>query len=473
MQTTNNDKTKINLFYLAWPILIENLIRVAITSADVYMLTFYDEAAVAATGLVTHFVFFINLIYLMVSSGASILISQSLGARDAITAGRSSQGCIVLSALFAVVLSATMCGAANASISFFMLEPQVHKYAHEYLFIYAAGSISVALCMAFSTIIRSYGHSRGPMIINVASALINVVGNFILIFGEAGIPALGLPGIPGVPALGVRGAAISTVSSHAIACVLLFIMMKIHRRNIVLERGGLFRVPKQIYQKILLVGVPTAGENLSYTIGQIVIMRIVASLGTEAMAAFVYAMTVLRFVFITSISIGSAVQIKVGYYVGAAMFAIAQRKVYFYFLIGFAISLVLVVAAKLLQVPLMDIFTQNENIRTLAFAVLTIALIHEPGRNFNVIIIPALKGAGDVRFPVYIGMLFMWGVGVVMAYVLCIHFNLGLMGICIALALDEWSRGLVILMRWRNGRWKSKALFGGNKVKPEGLNDQS
>jgi putative MATE family efflux protein len=374
------------------------------------------------------------------------LISQNLGARNEAEAGRVAQGSVVLLAVFSIILSVVLCLTAGQIVAFYRLDAQVHEYAMQYMIIYSAGSVAVAVCMILSTIIRSYGHSRGPMLVNGAAMVISVVGNYFLIFGNCGAPELG-----------VRGAALSTVLSQIIACGLLYIMLK-RRRDIKLERGGLFRVPSSVYRQILAVGVPTAGENLSYNLGQIIIMRFIATLGTEAMASFVYAITVLRFVFITSISIGSAAQIKVGYFVGAGMADAAQRKVYRYFAAGVAISFALVVIAKLFEVPILNVFTQNASIQAMSFGVLLIALFHEPGRNFNVIIIPALKGAGDVRFPVYVGILFMWGVGVTLAYVFGIILGWGLMGICVAMALDEWSRGIVIFFRWRGGRWKTKAL---------------
>ena len=441
------DRTKLPLMHFVWPIWIENIIRVAITSADVFMLSYYSEKAVAATGLATQIAFFVIIMYLMVASGASIIISQNLGARKTAAAGRVAQGSIMLSIIFSVALSVIMCLAAEHIIGFFRLtDPQVHKYAMEYMLIYCAGSVFVALSLILSTIIRSYGHSRGPMIINVAALVISVTGNYIFIYGAFGAPVLG-----------VKGVALSTVFSHMVACVLLWIMLK-KKRDIVLEKGGMLKVPKGVYRQILAVGVPTAGENMAWTLGQIVIMRFISALGTEAMAAYFYAITVLRFVFITSISIGSAAQIKVGYYVGAGMAEIAQRKVYRYFFSGVAITVVLVVMAKLFQYPILNLFTQNENIHSLAFMVLTIALFYEPARNFNVIIIPALKGAGDVRFPVYVGVLFMWGIGVLFAYILGIRLEWGLAGVFVAMMMDEWLRGSVMFLRWKGGKWKSKVL---------------
>ncbi len=284
------------------------------------------------------------------------------------------------------------------------------------------------------------------MVINIIAMFVNVAGNYVFIFGPFGIPVLG-----------VKGVALSTVLSQVTACVIYMFLIK-KKRDIHLPFAGFLKVSKSVYRNILSVGVPTAGENLSYNLGQIVIMRMIASLGTEAMAATVYAQTLLRFVFITSISIGNAAQIKVGYFVGAGFAGEAKRKVYRYFLLGFAVSLFMAIIVKLLQVPLMDIFTKNDVVHELAFTVLLLAILHEPGRAFNVIIIPALKGAGDIRFPVYIGIIFMWSVGVLLSYVFGISLGWGLLGIRLALALDEWVRGLIMLLRWRGGRWTTKAL---------------
>jgi putative MATE family efflux protein len=450
------NRVNLPLTHFAWPIMIENIIRVAITSADVFMLSYYSEEAVAATGVITQLVFFINLLYLMVASGASILISQNLGARNAAAAGRVAQGSVMLLSAFSVIMSAALCLGAEGIIGFYKLDSRVHGFAVEYFVIYSAGSVFVALCMVLATIIRSYGHSRGPMLVNVVAMALNVFGNYLFIFRDFGGLAYGYTGIN---ISVIQGVALSTIAGQAAAAAILYAMMRRHR-DIALEKGGYTRVPPDVYRRILAVGVPTAGENLSYNLGQIIIMRMVSALGTEAMAAFVYAITVLRFVFITSISIGSAVQIKVGYFVGAKMADIAQRKVYRYFLSGMAVSTVAVLIVKLLQTPIISAFTQNQSIHAMAFGVLLIALFHEPGRNFNVIIIPALKGAGDIRYPVYVGMVFMWGVGVTLAYLFGIVLGWGLTGICAAMAVDEWSRGLVILFRWRGGRWKGRALVG-------------
>ena len=410
------------------------------------MLSFYNEKAVAAVGLAGQLIFFVQLLYYMVAVGSSILIAQNLGARKTKKAGQIALGSIAMASCFAVALSVAMCLSADFILRCYALEPQVHRYAWQFLFIYSTGSIFTAVGMVQGAILRTHGHTREPMYVNVVANIINVIGNALFIFGPFGIPRLGVVGV-----------AMSTVFSQLFVCVALAFRLRAHH-DIELPLRKILHVPLIVYRQILAVGVPTAGENLSYSIGQIIILRMVSGMGTDALAAFVYSVTILRFVFTTSISIGNGTQIKVGYFVGAGKPDEAYHRVYRYFLFGFFLSLFLVVLVNIFQTPLISLLTKNPAVIRLAAGIFLVSLVLEPGRNFNVIIIPALKGAGDVRFPVYMGMIFMWGVGVLFAYIFGIALGWGLMGVWIALACDEWVRGTIMLFRWKSGKWRSKAL---------------
>jgi Na+-driven multidrug efflux pump len=119
-----------------------------------------------------------------------------------------------------------------------------------------------------------------------------------------------------------------------------------------------------------------------------------------------------------------------------------------------AISVTLAVILNIVKLPLIAIFTRDAAIAGIAAAVLSVAIVYEPGRSLNTVVIPALKGAGDVRFPVAVGAVFMWGVSVSGAWFLGRVLGLGLLGVWIAMCTDEWLRGLFMLGRWRSGRWR-------------------
>jgi putative MATE family efflux protein len=447
MPLPRTEHAQIPVVELVWPLFVENILRTSLMSVDTLMLSRFSQKALAAMSLVNQFAFFILLVYTMVSIGASILISQNLGAQRRSEAGLVGVGTLVLISGFSLVLSTLMFLLAGPIIGLYRLDPEVALYSRQFLAIFGGLSFFMALNIAQGSILRAWGYPRDSMWVNTVGLVIAVAGNALCLFGPFGFPILGMVGV-----------AFSNVLSQAVVCGLYHWIMK-KRTEIQLPLGQLSRVPSSTYRAILAVGVPTAGENLSYNVSQIAIYSMIARMGTEALAAVGVVLAVLRYIFMPGISIGNGAQIKVGYLVGAGRHDEAKVKVYRYFAVGFFISLLLVAATSLMRSEVLGIFTQDPKLIPLAASVLLVAVIHEPGRNFNTIIIPALKGAGDVRFPVYVGMVSMWGVGVLGAWLLGLHWGLGLVGVWIAMASDEWLRGLVMLWRWNSGAWKSKCLM--------------
>jgi putative MATE family efflux protein len=454
MSSSRVDHAQIPIVQLIWPLFVENILRTSLLSIDTVMLGRFSPSAVAAMSLVHQFGFFILLIYTMVSIGASILISQNLGAGRKREAGLVGVGSLVLTTGLAVVLSATTFLLSGPIVNLYRLDPQVALYAHQFLAIFGGFSFFMAMNIAQASIVRAWGHPQDSMWVNSVSLVVAVVGNWLCLFGPFGFPVLGMVGV-----------ASANVVSQVVACVLYHLIIR-RRREIELPLANFKNIPRSVYRAVLAVGVPTAGENLSYNVSQIVIFSMIARMGTEALAAVGTLLAILRYVFMPGISIGTGAQLKVGYLVGAGRHDEATNKVYRYFGVGFLLSLVLVLSVILWRTEILGLFSTDRKMLTLAASVLLVAAVLEPGRNFNTIIIPALKGAGDVRFPVYVGILSMWGVSVCGSWFLGLHLRLGLVGVWIAMALDEWLRGIIMLARWRSGAWKSKYLALSRDLEP-------
>ena len=269
--------------------------------------------------------------------------------------------------------------------------------------------------------------------------------------------SLALYGWFGLPVTGVVGVAISSVVSQFAALIMSWYRIKAHRA-ILFRFKGWRNIPASIYRKILEIGLPSAGEGLSYNVAQIVITAMVTTLGTYAMSAQVYAQTLVRFVFVAAMAIGNGAQIKTGYYVGSKKPEDAYKRVYLYQFVGTLISITMVLLLNLFKGPLIGIFTKVKEIADITYNMLFVSFYVETGRSINLITIPALKGAGDVQFPVLVGIVSMWGLGVMGAWLLGLHFGLGMIGIWLAVGTDETIRGIIMLFCWRSKGWMSKAI---------------
>lgn len=431
---------RMSIVALTWPILVEILLRTALGTSDVFMLSGYSDKAVSAVGVITQLTFFLIIVSTFVSSGTGILIAQYNGAERTLDATNVGVASIALSVVVGLLLSiAAVLGAVHL-ISFYGLEPQVELYAQEYLIISGAMTFNVTIGIVFTTILRSYGYSRSPMVVNMVSGLLNVVGNYIALYQPFGLPVYG-----------VQGVAIATVVSQIVGTVTLGFILKYS--PISLPMGSLKNVPAGVYKKILKIGGMNAGEVLSYNMAQIAIVYFVVQMGTASLAAFTYAQNIARFSFAFALAIGQATQIQTGYYIGKGWIESILKRVQIYFLVSFVVSISAASAIYLLRDSILPLFTHQPEILYLTGTLVMGSIILEAGRVFNLVFISALKGAGDVRFPVQIGILCMWGVGVCFSYLLGIHWGFGVIGAWMAIALDEWVRGIIMLVRWRSSSW--------------------
>jgi putative MATE family efflux protein len=437
----------VSLTTLVLPIFFESLFRMLVSSIDTFMLSSYAQEAVAGVGMVAQYMFFIQLLFNIVCIGAGIVLAQYLGAKRHQEAGLIAQAGAVMSVVLAVLVTVLVLSGSSWLLSLYPLEPKVHQYAWQYFSIFGGlGSVFIAFNMFQATLLRTYGYTRDTMYISIIANLLNVLGNSLALYGWFGLPVTG-----------VAGVAASSVFSQAAAVIMTRYRIKAHR-DIVFRAEGWRTIPASIYRKILEIGLPSAGEALSYNVAQIVIMAMVTTLGTYAMSAQVYAQTLVRFVFVASMAIGNGAQIKTGYYMGMKKPEEAYKRVYLYQFAGTLISISLVLLLNIFKRPLIGIFTKVKEIADITYNMLFVSFYVETGRSFNLITIPALKGAGDVQFPVMVGIVSMWGLGAFGAWLLGLHFGLGMVGIWLAVGTDETIRGIIMLFRWKSKRWMSKGI---------------
>lgn len=440
MPEKQNINQRMSIVALGWPILVEILLRTVLGTSDVFMLSAYSDKAVSAVGVITQLTFFLIIVSTFVSSGTGILIAQYNGEgreTDSVNVGIAS---IALSVIFGVFLSVFAVVGALFLLPYYGLEAQVELYAREYLLISGVMTFNVTIGIVFTTILRSYGYSRSPMMVNLISGVLNIIGNYIVLYQPFGLPVYG-----------VEGVAVVTVISQVIGTLLLGTILK--RSGIELPISKLKQVPKDVYKKILKIGAMNAGEVLSYNMAQICIVYFVVQMGTSSLAAFTYAQNIARFSFAFALAIGQAAQIQTSYYIGKGWVSNILKRVQLYFLTGFVASTTATCMIYLYHKEILGVFTDQADILTLAGTLVMGSILLEAGRVFNLIFISALKGAGDIKFPVQVGILSMWGLGVLFSYIFGISMGYGVIGAWLAIALDEWVRGIIMARRWRSGVW--------------------
>ncbi|MBR2360508.1 MAG: MATE family efflux transporter [Bacteroidaceae bacterium] len=432
---------------LAGPIFVETLLVMMLGAVDTFMLSRYSDNSVAAVGVDNQLMNLVFLLFEIVSLGTSILCSQYIGAgrRDKViqVVGIS----LLFNTLFGLAISAVLIFMAEDLLMWMGLRPDLMADGLPYMKIVGGFAFLQAISLSLSASLRSADKAKYPMYVSMVVNVLNIIGNYTLIFGKFGMPALG-----------VEGAAISTSICRLVSVIILFV---------VLLKKHIPSFPKELFtpfpwgelKNLLKIGIPSAGEHISYSLSQIVITYFINIISNQALATRSYVTNIVMFTFIFAISIAQGGAILIGHLVGMkkiqAAYTIGKRIMR----MGVAMSVSLSLLTAIFGKQILSMLTSDPWIITTGASILWVEVLLEHGRALNFFGVNALRSTGDIYFPVNVGICVMWTVQVIGSYVLGISMGWGLVAMWAIFALDENIRGFIFVHRWNSFKWAGKGFL--------------
>ncbi|MBU9724233.1 MATE family efflux transporter [Bacillus alkalicola] len=438
----NKNIRNLSLFAITWPILIEVFLHMALKFSDTFMLSFVSDEAVAAIGVVNQLMMFMFILFNFTAMGCGVVVSQFFGADKPRDVSRTIANATTINLIFGIIVSAIVVIFRAPLLAIFNLEPALMEYADIYMIIVGSTLFTQAMILTTFSALQAQGFTKDVMYISLGMNVLNIFGNYVFIFGALGFPELG-----------VTGVAIATAASRALAMIAGFVL--IYRRTEVrIKIKHYIELKADYVKKMLNIGIPGAGENLSYNASQIVITALVTLLGTTALATRIYTNNYMMVMTVFSVAMAKGIQIYIGQLVGAGMLEHAYKRMYRGLKVAMAVSVAAGAVLAIFPEFFLGIFTDDAEIIAIGGTLLLIGVLLEPGRTTNLVVISSLRAAGDARFPVIVGIFSMWGIGVLLSYVLGIHLGYGLIGVWIARLADEWFRAIFMILRWRSRKWQ-------------------
>ena len=432
---------------LAGPIFIETLLVMMLGAVDTFMLSRYSDNSVAAVGVVNQLMNLVFLLFEVISIGTSILCSQYIGAgrRDKVI---QVVGISLIFNLFSgLLLSLGLYSFAGSLLQMMGLRPDLMSDGLPYMKIVGGFAFLQAISLSLSASLRSADKAKYPMYVSTVVNVLNIIGNYSLIFGKFGMPALG-----------VEGAAISTSLCRFVSVVLLFVILfKKHIPSFPKELFSPF--PWIELKNLLKIGIPSAGEHFSYSLSQVVITYFINMISNQALATRSYIVNIVMFTYIFALSIAQGGAILVGHLVGMkkinAAYTIGKRIMR----LGTTTSVTLALLTAIFGKHILGMLTSDPWIISTGATILWVEVLLENGRALNFFGVNSLRSAGDIYFPVLVGIVVMWGVQVVGSYLLGISLGWGLVAMWIVFALDENIRGFIFIRRWNSFKWVGKGFL--------------
>lgn len=440
------------VFVLSLPIFAELLLQLLVGNIDQLMISRLGSAAVASVGNGNQVMNVVIIVLETMSAATTILLTQNLGA------GGREESCnetatvgLVVTTLFSLLVGLVLLFLPHILFDLLRTPAETFDGACLYLRIVGGTVLIQGLYIQLCAILRSYTLLKEVVIISIVMNLLNVAGNALLINGWLGFPKLG-----------ITGAALATVLSKAAGLLLaIWILVRKHPVRFSLKYFSPF--PKQTVKHLLGIALPSGTEALSYNVSQIFILRFINLMGTTVIATKVYASMLANVAYIYTVAIAQATQIIIGYLLGAQKTEEVTRRVWSTTRIAIFISELLTLLLLLFCDPIYSLFTNDPAIHALGRQIILVELALELGRSINIILVKTLTTAGDVWFPVAIGIFSMWTISVFGGWLLGHGMAWGLVGIWIAMAFDECFRGVLFTFRFRRGKWKEKRLVSERK----------
>lgn len=441
-----NHSLKRQLKVLTIPVFIEIALVMLLGAVDTVMLSRYSDNSVAAVGLDNQLIMLVFLVYQFFSMGAAILCAQYIGAGLRKRLVQVVGMALVVNLMLGLTVSALLFFFAEDLLLLMGLRPELMDDGLVYLRLTGALSFFQALSLTFSASLRSADKVIYPMVVTGIVNVVNIFGNYALIFGHWGCPQLG-----------VEGAAIATAASRGVSMLLLAIIhFKVHIPRFPLHY---FRpMPWQELRNLLRIGIPAMSENISYSLSQIVVTFFINQISNEALAARTYCYNMIMFVYLFCVSITQGGDILVGHLVGQRRHQAAYILGNYFFRASMIVTLTGSILLAIMGKSILSAFTDNQEIITMGVWVLIIDVFLEIGRNSNIFAGSTLRATGDTVYPFVVGIIFQWTVAVGVSYVIGIPLGYGLVGMWIGFALDENIRGVILVRRWRSGKWRTKGF---------------
>lgn len=439
--------TRKSLIRLIWPLVVEQILAVTIGMADTVMVASCGEAAVSAVSLVDSINVLLINIFAALATGGAIICSQYIGRDDHKSANVAAKQLLIVTLGISALIMAVCLIACNGLLTlvFGKADNEIMENMAVYFLWSAASYPFIAIYNAGAALFRAMGNSRVSMLTALLMNGINIGGNALLIYGVG---------------MGVAGAAIASLVSRVVGAVLIILLLRLQNHMIHIDRIFSFEWKPHMVKNILMIGIPNGMENGMFQIGKILVLGMITPLGKIAVSANALANSVAVFPQIPGAAIGLAMITVVGQCVGAGEYGQARKYTLQLTGVAYAAMSVLCILEFLFVSPLVGCFgvtseTAAATEQLLRFHAITCLFMWSA----SFVLPNGLRAAGDVRFSMVVSVLSMWIFRISFSYLFIIYFNMGVMGVWIAMVIDWAVRIVVFGIRFFSNKWMHKKVI--------------
>lgn len=427
---------------LILPLIIEQILIMAVGVADTVMVSYAGEVAISGVGLVDMFNNLIITVLAAIDAGGAIIVSQYIGNKDRKNANKASSQLLTITIVIATVimLGCLVFHRILLSTFFGAIEMDVMKAATTYFLISAISFPFLGVYNSAAALYRSMEKTRTTMYVSILMNIINVVGNYIGVF---------------ILHAGVSGVAVPTLISRIVAAIIMFALSLNSSNLVYVKIKNVFAWNQEMISRILKIAVPNGIENGLFTLGRVLVTSIVALFGTSQIAANSVAGSIDQIAVVVVNAINLGIVVVVGQCIGANDYEQAKYYIKKLMKISYIVTGIIGSAVILLLPWILNLYSLSSEARNLTFILVIMHNIMATALHPTAFVLPnGLRAAGDVKFSMVVGIVSMILFRLGAAVLFGIIFNLGIIGVWIAMGSDWLCRSVCFVIRFIKGKWR-------------------
>jgi len=444
------------LWRLGWPVALSTSTVTLLTLVNLFWIGHLGTTALAAVSVCGNILFIVFGLSNIVHTGALAIVSRRVGERSLTEAFQATRNGVLLGGALGVVVGIAGYVTAPAVIRFFGAGAEVEAIAISYLRLMYVGQIPLFVGVALSACYQAAGDTRTPMLINLGVVLANVVADPFFIFEPGRISAGGLS--LGWLGWGVDGAAIAAVLTSFAGCAVFLTLSVIRQRPFAPPAHALATIVPAELWRMLRIGTPASIGMVARPLSTFLLLKVIASFGTTAIAAFGIAMRSFGINWIPYSGIYVAVSALVGQSLGAHRVREAERVVHRGLAVTTALGVLFCVLYYAGARSIMLAFDDNPEVVAAGESFLKLIALSFLFSGPMLPLGSAMNGAGDTKPPMIVAFVANWLVKLPLAYALALPLGYGVDGVWLGMFVSIVFESLVMFAWYRRGTWKTKRV---------------
>ena len=438
-----------DIIHIAWPSLVELTLTQLASMVDLMMVGQLGPWALTAVGLTTQPKFLMMTMFMAMNVGATAMVARYKGADNQKKADEVLRQALLMTFVIGMVFAVVGFITAPWLIKFMgATEAHVLEASVSYLRIQMIGLPGLALTSTITATLRGVGNSKTAMIYNAMANIINVIFNYMLIYGNFGAPRME-----------VAGASLATIIGQYCAMFMAFYAVMNGRQYIILRFRDGFKPNMEEIKKIVDIGLPAMIEQLVMRVGLIIYTRTVAGLGTLAYAVHQVCLNIQSLSFMNGQAFAVSATSLMGQSLGKKRHDMAQAYTSRARKLGMCVSITLGVVFFFFGGQIVALYSGgDQSLVELGAIIMMFVAVVQPFQSSQLILAGALRGAGDTKVTAIITFLTVLLVRPALAIFAINVLGMGLEGAWYALVIDQILRSLLVLLRYNSGAWKRHTM---------------